>query len=186
MPNFATIAFLDTLELAGSLRTRWGQFKVEEPGHRILRVRGHAKGSEPSDDRFGAYPVAQKWVELATLRSQITRRAEQILPPGVEFGLIFFEMLDPGAQLDWNRETDAYFGRWTRAILPLRTNPATLLIYGIETASPGAGFLTIVSPRLPHAAINMGENPWVWLTVDFRRKSDPEQIREPVASQAGG
>ncbi len=170
MPNFAAVAFLDTLELAGSLRTRWGQFKVEAPGHRILRIRGHAKGSEEGDDRFGGYEAAKKWPELGNLRSIITRRAALILPPGVEFGRIFFEMLDPGAMLDWNRETSPYFERWTRAILPLRTNPATLLIYGTETASPGPGWLTIVSPRLSHTAINLGEHAWVWLVVDFKKK----------------
>jgi Aspartyl/Asparaginyl beta-hydroxylase len=171
MANFFTLAFIDTLELVGSLRTRWGQFKVEDEGHRILRIRGHAKGSEESDDRFGGYEAAKKWVELANLRSEIARRAETVLPPGVDFGHILFEMLDPGATLDWRQLSAPYFTRWTRAILPLRTNPATLSIYGTETASLAPGLLTIVSPRLPHAAINMGEHPWVWLTMDFRKKN---------------
>jgi hypothetical protein len=174
MANFAAIAFFDTLELAGSLRTRWGQFKVEAPGHRILKIRGQAKGSEEADDRFGAFPAAQKWVELSNMRTVLARRAALLIPPGVEFGHIFFEMLDPGARLDWCVETEPYFERWTRATLPLRTNPATLLICGTETASPGPGWLTIVSPRLPHAAINMGEHPWVWLTLDFRKRETTE------------
>jgi aspartyl/asparaginyl beta-hydroxylase len=176
LANFFALAPFDTMEIVGSLRTRLGQFKADplEPGRRILLIRGHAKGSEESDDRFGGYPAARSWVELANLRSLMARRAEAILPPGVEFGRIFFEMLDPGARLDWRVEDAPYFARWTRAILPLRTNPATLLICGTETASPGQGWLTIVSPRLPHAAINMGEYPWVWLVVDFRKKETTE------------
>ena len=172
MPSFAPLIHLDTLELAGSLRTRWGQFKAEpeNPGHRILRIRGHAKDSEELDDRFATYTAGAKWPEFGNLRSEIARTASVIMPPGIEFGRIMFEMLDPGAALDWGSELSAYFERWTRMILPLRTNPATLLVYGAETASPGQGWLTIVSPRLPHCAINMGAHPWVWLTMDFRRK----------------
>lgn len=170
MPNFIPIAFFDTLELVGSLRTRWGLFKTEAAGHRILRIRGHAKGSDEADDRFGIYEAAKKWTEFRNFRAEILRRSELIIPPGVDEGLIFFEMLDPGATLDWTTETSPYFDRWTRAVMPLRTNPATLFVYGTETASPGPGFLTIVSPKLPHCAINMGENPWVWMTLDFRKK----------------
>ncbi len=174
MANFIPVAFFDTLELAGSLRTRWGQFKQGEydaknRGHRGLRVRGHAKHSE--EDRFVGYAATKGWVELGNLRSEIAKRAEAILPPGVEYGRIFFEMLDPGTTCDWDRELLPYFDRWTRAILPIRTNPATLMVYGTETASPVVGWLTVVNPRLPHCAINMGAHPWVWLVMDFRRKA---------------
>jgi hypothetical protein len=171
--NFATIAFVDTFALIGSLERRMGLFKSEadNPGHRILRLRGTAKGAEEADDRFGAYAAAQKWPELGNLRASIERKAEVILPPGIEFGRISMEMLDPGAMLDWHAELSPYFERWTRAILPLRTNPATLLICGTETASPTAGWFTIISPRLPSAAINLGEHGWVWLQIDFRKKA---------------
>jgi hypothetical protein len=162
------------MELVGSLRTRGGLFKTEAPGHRILRIRGHAKGSTEADDRFGIYEAAKKWVELRNLRSEIVRRAEAILPPGVEEGLVFFEMLDPGATLDWHTETSPHFDRWTRAIMPVRTNPMTLFVCGTETASPGPGWLTIVSPKLPHCAINQGPHPLVWLTMDFRKKASAE------------
>ncbi len=177
MPAFAPIAFIDTFALAASLERRWGLFKdePEHPGLRLLRLRGTAKGAEESDDRFGVYPGAKGWVEYNNLRSEIARRAEQILPPGVEFGRIFFTLLDPGARLDWTVEAAPYFLRWTRAVLPIRTNPATLLVYGTETASPGPGFLTIVSPRLPHCALNLGETPWVNLVLDFRRKAGDQE-----------
>ena len=105
MAAIIPIAFFDTMEVVGSLRTRAGLFKTETPGNRILRIRGHAKGSDEADDRFGIYEAAKKWTELRNLRSEIVRRAEAILPPGVDEGLVFLEMLDPGATLDWNRET---------------------------------------------------------------------------------
>ncbi len=172
--NFISVIHLDTLELAGSLRTRWGHFKTEAPGHRILRIRGHAKDSEEADDRFANYAPTKGWVELSNMRSEIALLAATIMPPGIEYGRIVFEMLDPGASLGWNRETAPYFDRWTRAILPLRANPATLFVYGSETMIPQIGWLTVVTPRLPHCAINMGAHPLVWLTMDFRRKDSAE------------
>ena len=168
MTNFATVAHLDTFELAGSLRTRWGLFKpTGMPGLHIARVRGL---KADSNDEFVRYKPAANWTELGNLRNEITSRAEAILPPGIEFGEISLEMLDAGAVLDWNRETDAYFDRYTRAILPMRWNPGVLLIYGNEAANPGPGWLTAVSPRLPHAAINMGDSAYVALVLDFKRK----------------
>ena len=43
--------------------------------------------------------AAQKWAEMNNLRSDIARRAEAIMPPGIEFGRISMEMLDPGGML---------------------------------------------------------------------------------------
>jgi hypothetical protein len=171
MANFLPLAFFDTLELAGSLRTRWGQFKQEQHGHRILRIRGHAKDSDPAEDRFGRYAGAKGWVELDNTLSEIEGKAALFLPPGIEYGLLYLEMVDAGGAAAWRGETSDYFTRWSRMILPLRTNPATLMAYGVETSSPGLGWLTIVSPRLPRAALNMGEWPCVWLTIDFKRQS---------------
>ena len=170
MPAFIPLAFFDTLELAGSLRARWGQFKRVSPGHRVLRVRGHAKDSDPAEDRFGSYQTAKDWVELSNLRSEILLKAEAILPPGVDEGLVFFEMIDPGAAVAWRGETDEYFGRWSRAMIALRTSPGLTLVCGSETMSPAVGMLNITSPRLPRAALNQGEWPAAWLTIDFKRK----------------
>jgi len=159
------------MEIVGSLRTRAGLFKTEAAGHRILRIRGHAKGSDEADDRFGAYPSAQKWIELANLRSEIARRAEGIMPGAIEFGRIHFEMLDAGARLDWCVEDTPYFARWQRSVLPIRTNPGFLRIAGNEAGSPAQGWLTLVNVRVPNAQINSGEHPAVHLIMDFRRKT---------------
>ncbi len=59
-------------------------------------------------------------------------------------------------------------------MIAVRSNPGVVLLAGHETMIPGGavGVLNIVSPRLPRAALNMGEWPAVWLTVDFRRKTE--------------
>jgi hypothetical protein len=170
MANFVPITFIDVFELAGSLRQKWGQFKGERPGQRILRIRGHAKDSDPAEDRFGRYAAAKGWVELDNTLSEIEGKAAMILPPGIEYGLVYLEMVDAGGAVASRGEASDYFTRWSRMILPLRANPATLMTYGVETSSPGLGWLTIVSPRLPHAAINAGEMPFVVLVMDFRKK----------------
>ncbi len=170
MPAFTLVAHLDTFELAGSIRQRWGFFKpTDSPGLRIMRVRSLKTDTE---DEFVRFKATSGWVELDNLRGEIERRAEAIMPPGVDFGEISLEMLDVGSFINWTIETEPYFTRWSRAMIPLRTGPGVLFVCGNETASPGPGWLTIVSPRLPHCAINMGDAPAVWLSIDFRRKTD--------------
>ncbi len=171
MPAFTLVAHLDTFELAGSLRQKWGLFKsTGVPGLRILRVRGIKTGTEEGPEEFVRYKPTIDWVEMNNLRGEIERRAEAIMPPGVDVGEISLEMLDVGSFVNWTIKTEPYFTRWSRAMIPLRTGPGVLFVCGNETASPGPGWLTIVSPRLPHCAINMGESPCVWLSIDFRRK----------------
>jgi hypothetical protein len=170
MPAFIPLAFFDTLELAGSLRMRWGGFKHDQPGYRVLRIRGRAKDSDPAEERFGRYPAGKDWVELGNLVSEIERKGEELLSPGgVDLGLIFFEMLDPGAAVAWRGEVSEYFARWSRAMIAIRANPGVVLLAGLETMTPAVGMLNMVSPRLPRAALNQGEWPAVWLTIDFRR-----------------
>lgn len=172
MANFLPIAFFDTLELAGSLRVRWGDFRNMGTGHRVLRVRGHAKDSDPAEDRFGRYPGTKGWVELDNLLGEIGERAVALMPPGVDEGLVFLEMLDPGAAVAWRGETEPYFERWSRAMIAIRSNPGVVLLAGHETMTPAVGMLNVVSPRLPRAALNMGEWPCVWLTIDFRKRTE--------------
>ncbi len=169
--NFVPFAFFDTIELAGSLRTRWGQFKTVTPGHRILRIRSHVKDTSAEEDRFGAHAAARDWVELANLRDEIKRRADAILPPSIDEGLVFLEMIDPGAAIGWPGETAEYFTRWSRATLAVRTNPGVLMVCGVETLAPAVGMLNVVNPRAPRAALNSGEWPFVALTIDFRKRT---------------
>lgn len=173
--NFAFIAWLDTFELAASLRTRAGLFKTEEPGRRILPVRSIRKGTEEVDEDFVGFTYATpaKWPELGNLRSRLTRLGNDMLG-AVEFGRIFFEQLDPGATLAPHRETGPYFERWRRAHLPIRTNPGAMLYSGIEQVSPAPGNLVGIAMNLPCWAVNLGEYPRVHLIVDFRKKETEE------------
>lgn len=171
MANFLPLFYLDTLELAGSLRQKWGGFKTTTTGHRMLRIRSHAKDSDPAEDRFGVHAGMRDWVELNNLIDDIVRRAEAILPPGIDRGLTFMEMIDPGAAIGWAGEGGAYFERWSRAMIAVRTNPGVLLVCGVETLAPAVGMLNVVNPRAPRAALNSGEWPFVALVLDFRRKA---------------
>lgn len=173
--NFAPVFWLDTFELAGSLRTRAGLFKADpdQPGLRILAVRGFRKGTEEADEDFVSYSPATKWVELTNLLGRMRRIGQNV--GGAEFGRVFLEMLDPGVALPWHRETTPYFERWKRAVLPIRTNPGTMMFAGTEAYSPGVGWLTVFNPLVPCSAINTGEYARVHLVVDFR-------VEAPVAA----
>jgi hypothetical protein len=173
--NFVSVLHLDTFALPGSIEKRMGLFKpTGVPGLRILRVRGVKTGTEEGPEEFVRYKPAAGWVELQNLRTEIERRAEALIPGGIILGEISLEMLDQGEFLHWTIETEPYFVRWSRAIVPLRTGPGVLFVCGTEVASPGIGWLTVVSPRLPHCAINMGDHSAIWLNVDFRRKDAPD------------
>jgi hypothetical protein len=175
MPGaFIPLAHLDVTELAYTACVkRVGEFREVKPGHRILRARGHVKDSSPDEDRFGTFPtVAKGWPELSALRDEIKARAEALFPPGIDLGLVFFEMIDAGAALAWRGEVEPYYERWSRAMITLRSNPGLTLVCGGETMTPAVGMLNVVSPRLPRAALNQGEHAVVWLTIDFRRRTE--------------
>lgn len=179
MPAFIPVIHLDTLELAGSLRTRWGQFKLVDEsglplGYRILPLRGHARDTSEDDDRFANYAPTKGWPEYGNLRSEIARHAAAIMPPGIEYGRAFFEWVDPGATLDWTVEDAPYFERWQRAKVAIRTNPAVIWIAGTEVIVPAPGMLNLVNVRVPCAAANFGAHPFVALVLDFRLKSAVE------------
>ena len=171
MANFVPVAFLDTFDLAASLRQRIGLFKAREAGGlRILPLRGFRKDTEPADEHFVHYAVTTKWVELANVRSRLKRIGDQAMGD-IEFGRIWLEMLDSGARLPWDDgENGPYAERWTVLHLPLRTNPAAMMYAGTEVASPGHGWATLVNVRLPHSAINLGEHSRIHLVAEFRKK----------------
>lgn len=171
MPNFVIFTFADTFDICHSLHTRLGLFKPgEREGIRVLPIRGFRKDTEPTDESFVGYPVATKWVELNNMRSRLKRVGDQLLGT-VEFGRIYFEMLDAGAKLPWSEgEAGPYAERWGMMHLPLRTNPGAVMYAGTEISSPGQGWATIVNHRAPHSAINLGEHSRIHLVVEFRKR----------------
>ncbi len=167
---FQVVAWLDTFDLAASLPAKMGLFgKVA--GLRTLPIRGYAKGTAEADEKFVTYGPAGRWVELTSLRGKIKRLGEVL--GGVEIGLSNLEMLDPGAALPWERQGGAYYERWQRVRLAIRTNPGVALLAatadGTETFSPPPGALHVVPAQLLCSAVNLGQTPAVALIVDFRR-----------------
>lgn len=173
MSNFVPIAHLDTFDLASSLRSRFGMFKAAEAGEmRVLPLRGFRKGTEPDAEDFVMYAVTTKWVELSNMRGRLKRLGDQMLG-NIEFGRIWFEMLDAGRWVQWREaESGPYAERWTTLHLPIRTNPAAMMYAGAEAGSPGQGWVTIVNTRVPQSAINLGEHSRIHLVAEFRKKED--------------
>lgn len=180
--NFVFVAFIDTFELAASLRTRLGLFP-EGGERRVLLLRGPRKDALDPDDDIGFVParVVARWPEMGNMIERVRRVGSAVMeragssPATLEFGRIYLELLMPGAQLAWPAETSAYAERFSRAHLPLRTNPGCLVVAGVEAWQPLPGNLTAVARRVPLYAINCGEQPRVHLIVDFRKKDASDE-----------
>jgi hypothetical protein len=170
MTNFVPVAFLDTFDLACSLRPRLGMFKMtEHAGLRTLPLRGFRKDTESDAEDFVMYAVTTKWVELSNMRGRLKRIGDQSLGE-VEFGRIWFEMLDPGAVVPWQpADLSPYAERWTVMHLPVRTNPGAVMYAGTEQSSPGAGWLTVVNARAQRSAVNLGDHSRIHLVAEFRK-----------------
>lgn len=175
MPNFLTIGvWYDPFELMCSLRQRLGQFKGEG-GVRTLTLRGPRANAGDPDDEF-SYVMAKesaKWVEARILLDRIRRDGAQLLQGELEFGRVYFEMLDAGAVVPWRRRSTPYTERFTRLHYGVRTNPASLIYSGPESINVLPGQLVAVGMRALHAAVNHGDHPRVHLLIDIRKKDTP-------------
>lgn len=172
MPNFITVGFRDTWELAVSLHARMNMFRPLDSGEHILDVRWQdgPDAEAPGWKRTGQWP---KWPQLTNTVTWVERIGEALLGP-MERGRIFFWMLDPGARLPWVAEDSAYSRSSLRVHLPIRTNPAAMMYSGVETAHLLPGQVTRVNTLAPCSAINLGEWPVVHLVIDLRLK--PQQL----------
>ena len=177
--NFILVCWLDTFDLAASLRTRVGMFKAEGDGRRVLPIRGLRTGTEEDAEDFVGYKAATSWGELTGMRNRIKRIGDGLarMQGGgeISFGRIYMEMLDPGAVIPWRQEKTPYFARYDRAHLVLRSNPGAVMFAGgpngTEAYSPSPGQLFIEPARMLCSAVNLGETPSVHLVVDFRREA---------------
>lgn len=157
--NFLTFGFLDTFDLAASLKPRLHLFPpANEEGQRILNIRW------PNAE--GGWTVRKDasrthWVELHNTLSRIQRLGNQF-----ERGRIWMEVLEPGARLNWQHEES---NGYSRLHLPLRTNPAAIVIAGIEARHLLPGTLTVI-PTSGWCAVNLGEWARVHLCVEFKQK----------------
>lgn len=166
MLNFRPLAPIDTWDLIPSLRDRLSLFRPGDRGERVIPIR--FEGEKVAWTVSPAYGKnGGKWPELAATLNRIQRIGEQIAGK-VERGRIFLEMLDPGAQMQWRTETGAYYDRYLRVHLPIRTNPAAVMYAGMEFCHLPAGQLTLVGVKGPTSASNMGDFPVITLVCDFR------------------
>lgn len=175
MGAFTWVAYLDTWELACSLRPRMNLFREgAEPGTRILRVR-FADNPEDEALHFKHHKEFARWTELRTTASRIQRLADATPYGPTERGDIFCEMLEPGATLDWQPLVGPYHMRHARLHLPLRTNPRAMMYAGPEALHMLPGSLHVVSAGVPLSAVNLGEWQRIHLVVDLRKKELPPE-----------
>lgn len=168
--NVMPIAFVDTFDLAASLRQRLGSF--HGPGDRkVLPLRGPKKDADPEDDLAYVWSKErQRWGELSAMLGHLSRLGGE-----VEWGRIELEMLMPGGIIPWGRDQSAYAHRFTRAHLALRTNPHAITFIGGLAVNMALGIVNVIDRSLPASAINLGETMRVHLIADFRKKEPPEQ-----------
>lgn len=174
MQNFQFLRYLDTYDLMCSMRSRVGLFTGKEI--RRLTLRGPKKDA-PDPDDAAAYVrprEATKWVELKVTLGQIEEIGEAIAQGPVEFGRIYLDWLDPGVKTGWRNMEGAYYRRFWRLHLPLRTNPGAMVYSGVEAVQMLPGQLTQVNVLAPHSAINLGNAPRVHLIVDVAKIPDQE------------
>jgi len=172
MANFTPVAYLDTWELAVSLKPRLGLFKIDtENGTSVIMLRGPRFNADDPDDELGYVQMreAGKWEEYKNTLKRITRVGAATLG-ALDFGRIYFELLPPGVVTPWRSGSPGYAERFLRAHLPIRTNPQAVMFSGTEGASLLPGHLTVVNRMPPSSAINMGDHARVHLVIDFRQK----------------
>ncbi len=165
--NFAAISWLDTFDLAASLRTRMGLFKMGDEGIFTALVRTTRANDRTLYGYTKTSGVASgKWPEMKIAIDRIKAIGDQ--GGGIEFGRIALEMLHPrGASGGWAAPDDSPFDL---GYLLLRGNPGLVWYSGAETWMPTIGVLTLVNRRVPNSAVNMGESPAIWLSADFRKQ----------------
>lgn len=169
MTAFTPILWLDTYDLACSLRARAGLYRAQDDGTKHIRLRYPQNIDDPETRWLQSRDLA-KWVELRTMLDRIRAVGDKTLGH-IEFGSIFVELLLPGVALPWVKSDGWYAESYLRLHLPLRTNPAALLFVGAEAQHLLPGALNIVGRNALCSAINAGIAPRAHLVVDFRKSA---------------
>lgn len=170
--SLVPLGWLDVYELACSLRSRIGLFP-KAGAVRTLQVRGPKGDADPEDDAAFVWTrgARDRWPELNNMLAEAER-----LVSGIEWGRIVLELLMPNGIVPLAADTSDYADRYMRAHLPIRTNPAALLICGGACTHLPQGAISLLAPKraplpmLPVGAMNLGEKPRIHLICDFRKK----------------
>ena len=184
MANLMPVGWIDVYDLACSLRSRVSEF--QGTGTRQLPVRGPRAGGD-GDDEYAFVesrrPLVRKWVELDTVRRKIEDAATQRIGGAIEFGRIFFEMLDPGVHQGLRRDSRPYAARHARLIVGIRSNPGCWLWCPPEQFLLSAGQVIMTTAGLLHAAVNLGDTPRVNLVIDVKAKPQAAETLIPAVKE---
>jgi hypothetical protein len=172
--SLVPLGWIDVYELACSLRSRIGLFP-KSGAVRTLQIRGPKGDADPEDDAGFVWTrgARDRWPELNNTLAETER-----VVPDIEWGRIVLELLMPNGIVPLAADTSEYGERYVRAHLPIRTNPAALLICGGACVHLAQGAISMLAtkraplPTLPVGAMNLGEKFRVHLIADFRKK-DP-------------
>jgi hypothetical protein len=170
--SLVPLGWLDVYELACSMRSRIGLFP-KTGAVRALQIRGAKGDADPEDDAAFIWTkgARDRWPELNNTLAETER-----LVPDIEWGRIVLELLMPNGIVALASDASDYAERYVRAHLPIRTNPAALLICGGTCAHLAQGAVSALAtkrpplPPLPVGAMNLGEKPRIHLVCDFRKK----------------
>lgn len=164
-----SFAYLDTWELAASLRDRMNLFRELEGGERVLPVRWN------SGEKWMRTQHWTKWGELRNAISRVQKHGEALVGHPIEAGSIRFEMIQPGHVTPWSSIQGV---EYVCAHLPIRTNPACFLHFPAEMHYLLPGHAHVVGVQIPHSWANMGEWPRIHLVMEFRAEPEAES-KEP-------
>lgn len=171
MTAFTPILWFDTFDLACSLKPRMGLFRKRDDGTLVIDIRRpHADcdlDDPEQEPRWLQSREAAKWVELQNIIKRV-RQIGETRVQGFAYGRIFVELLPTGHAVPWQQASGNYAETYMRMHLPLRTNPAAMLLVGCEAMHIQAGVLTIVGRLALCSAINAGIAARAHLVLDFR------------------
>jgi hypothetical protein len=170
--SLVPLGWVDVYELSCSLRSRIGLFP-KSGAVRTLQIRGPKGDADPEDDAAFVWTrgARDRWPELSNTLAESER-----LVSDIEWGRIVLELLMPNGIVPLAADPSDYAERYVRAHLPIRTNPAALLICGGTCMHLAQGAISLLAtkrapmPPLPVGAMNLGEKPRIHLICDFRKR----------------
>lgn len=169
MTPFAPLVFIDTWALSSSLRNKLHLFHdTSDP----LDMSSFSITLREENGKF--FKGLKDWRALAIVLDRLRKLP---LAAEHEFGEIAIRRVPPGGATSWTRRQTV----WQRAHLMIVTNPLCFTFCGVAAQPLPIGMLTMVDASAPCCAVNWGEMPAFYMTMDFRRKvPEPSGIDETL------